>query len=240
MGVGRKLLDFVLDLVYPRACPVCDQPVPVGEGRICFKCREKIVYIGEKTCRKCGKSIEDDTQIFCRECTQHRHLYTEGLALYDYQSIASSIYRYKYENRRDYGKFYGEDLAKCFGEQIYKWNIDAIIPVPLYKRKERERGFNQAKIIALQLGEKLKIPVYCDYIKRVKDTKPLKKMDYIARQNNLKNAFHIPEDDVKLKRVLLVDDIYTTGSTIDAIAATLREHGIGEVYYVALSIGEGM
>lgn len=240
MGVTGKLLEFLLDLAFPRACPMCDRPVPVGEGRICVECRRKIVYIREPVCLKCGKKLVDEAQIMCSECEQRPHQYEQGMALYDYQSVVSAIFRYKYKNRRDYGKFFGEDLARHFGEQIRAWKIDAIIPVPLSAKREKERGYNQAKIIAKSLGESLDIPVYCDYIRRIRHTKPLKKMDYITRQNNLKNAFLIPEDDVKLKRVLLVDDIYTTGSTIDAISEELKMHGVRGVYFVTLSIGEGL
>ena len=84
------------------------------------------------------------------------------------------------------------------------------------------------------------IPVFPDYVVRQKNTAPLRGQNLYERQNNLKNAFLIPEDDVKLKRVLLVDDIYTTGSTIDAISEELKMHGVRGVYFVTLSIGEGL
>ena len=230
----------ILDIIYPRACPICDEPVPVGEGRICKDCRKKIIYIEEPTCRKCGRHIMDENEIFCEQCEKTKHIYDEGRALYDYSSMAKSIYRYKYLNRRDYGKFYGEDISRKLGEIINAWKADAIIPIPLHKKRKRERGFNQAEIIAKEMGKQLSIPVITNYCYREKNTEPLKKMDVIARQNNLKNAFNIHGNDVKLKRVILVDDIYTTGSTIDAVAKLLKEHGVGEVYYIALSIGEGM
>ncbi len=230
----------ILDLIYPRACPICDGIVPVGEGYICRDCAKKIVYINEPTCRKCGRSILDETEIYCEECKKYSHAYDEGAALYDYGSMAKSIYRYKYQNRRDYGKFYGWDAARKLEGQIKAWNPDAIIPIPIHSKRKQDRGFNQAEIIAKALGKELDIQVLTNLVKRVKNTEPLKKMDILTRQNNLKNAFNITSNDVKLKRVILVDDIYTTGSTIDAVASLLKQHGVGEVYYIALSIGEGV
>lgn len=230
----------ILDLIYPRACPVCDGIVPVGEGYICRDCAKKIVYIEEPVCRKCGKKLLDETEIFCEDCKKHQHFYDEGVALYDYGSMVKSIFRYKYQNRRDYGRFYGYDAARRFLEEFKIWKPEAVIPVPLHPKRKRERGFNQAEIIARELGKELKIPVLTNLVKRVKYTEPLKKMDRVTRQNNLKNAFIITDDVVKLKRVILVDDIYTTGSTIDAVASLLKQHGVGEVYYIALSIGEGV
>ena len=84
-GFGIK--DALVSMVFPRRCPVCDEPVPIGEGLICSQCRTKPQYIREPRCRRCGKQLAGGTTGYCRDCTRHRHVYVYGYALFDYQSL---------------------------------------------------------------------------------------------------------------------------------------------------------
>lgn len=240
MGNCRRIIEKVLDLLFPPRCPVCDQPVPVDEGLICRKCQPKMKYIKDPRCRKCGKQLGSEHDIFCQDCNRKSHDYQYGFALYDYQSVQNSIFRFKYQKRAEYSRYYGYDMCKNLWDEIKAMQADAIIPIPLHREREKIRGYNQAQEIARVISEIMDIPMYANLVKRVKNTVPQKKLDEFERQNNLKNAFHIQADDVKLKRVILVDDIYTTGSTIDAVSKELRRHGVGEIYFLTLSIGEGM
>ena len=106
--------------------------------------------------------------------------------------------------------------------------------------RERERGYNQSELLAKEMSRLLGIPVRSDIVKRVQKTVPQKELDELGRQNNLKKAFFIGTDVVKLKKVIVVDDVYTTGSTVDAVARELKEHGVGKVYFITLCIGEGI
>jgi ComF family protein len=101
------------------------------------------------------------------------------------------------------------------------------------------RGYNQAEKLAESIGRESGIPVYAGIVKRVKNTKPMKLLGVGERSANLKNAFIMAANDVKFNKVLLVDDIFTTGATIDAVADILMDAGVSYVYYVALSIGTG-
>ena len=230
----------MVNLVYPRRCPVCDDVVPIGEALICKECSPKIKYIKTPKCRKCGKQLYDDTVIFCKDCETKPHSYDYGYGLYDYKSMQKSIYRFKYSKRSEYAKYYAEDIYRNLGKEIAFMQADALIPVPLHKSRQRQRGYNQAEELAKELSKLIGIPCYSNVVKRVKNTVPQKELDEVERQNNLKRAFHISSDVVKLNKTIVVDDIYTTGSTIDAVARELRQHGVGNVYYLTLCIGEGM
>ena len=137
----------------------------------------------------------------------------------------------------------GVDLVEIFyllwgqGRQILAWKPDALIPVPLHKKRLEKRGYNQAALLAGQIGDRLRIPVLSDWIIREKNTAPLKQLDAAERQNNLKKAFKIRRDDVKLSTIVIIDDIYTTGSTVDEIAAECRKKGVHTVCFAALSAG---
>lgn len=227
-----------MDWLFPRRCPVCDRPTPGGE-RICPDCAEGLSYIQEPRCCKCGKHLTEEVE-YCFDCGQKSHLYVQGAAVYEYNSISHSLYRFKYKERTEYADFYGEDMARVLGDQVRSWEAQALIPVPLHKKKLRLRGYNQAEELAIALGKNLDLPCLSNAIYRQKITAPMKELDPLQRQINLKNAFIMGQIDVKLKRVIVVDDIYTTGSTVDAIAKVLLENGLEAVYYVALAIGTGM
>lgn len=230
---------FITDLVFPRRCPVCDRPLPPG-FIICPGCREKLLYIKAPRCYKCGRHIENTNIEYCPSCTTTRHVYDSGLALYDYTSINKTIYRYKYSGRAEYARFLGQEMARILGPIILGWKPDAIIPVPLHKSKMRIRGFNQAALLAKEVASALDIPYMDDLVIRCRNTTPMKELTASDRQINLKNAFLLRHNDVKLKCAVIVDDIYTTGSTIDAIASILKEAGVTKVFFIALSMGVGV
>ena len=233
-------MNLLIELLFPRRCPICDEPVDKVGQYICKKCQGVLRYVTTPYCMKCGKTLDDETKEYCMDCQNAEHFFRSGRALYEYEPIKTSIYRFKYEGRKEYAEFYGKELAKRFGNQIKKWKADALVPVPLYWEKEKKRGYNQALLVARALGKELNIPVNKEIIKRVRTTLPQKQLNSKERQNNLKNAFKIGKNDVKLNTVVVVDDIYTTGATMDAVAECLKRAGVGEVYCISLTIGRGM
>ena len=143
-------------------------------------------------------------------------------------------------NLGEYARFYAGDICRHLKDEIDTMGAQALIPVPLHASRERERGYNQSELLAKEMSRLLGIPVRSDIVKRVQKTVPQKELDELGRQNNLKKAFFIGTDVVKLKKVIVVDDVYTTGSTVDAVARELKEHGVGKVYFITLCIGEGI
>lgn len=228
------------DLLFPRRCPVCDRPVKPAGAYICTACAEKLRYVAQPACMKCGKALRDAQQEYCYDCAHKKHEYVRGVSLYQYGSIRSTVYRFKYGGRREYAEFLGKEMAERLGKQIREWKPDALIPVPLHPDRMRKRGYNQARLLAEEAGKRLGIPVKSDWIRRVKNTAPQKLLDGRERQNNLKKAFNIVQNDVKLNTIVIIDDIYTTGSTVDEMAKECRRHGVSRVYFAALSIGSGI
>lgn len=246
-GVGQKIYSFglaLLHVLYPKRCPICDEVVHVeflsDEYPICERCKREIEYVTEPMCKKCGKPLGNERQEYCGDCRKEKHSFTQGKALWAYKgAVKKSVYRLKYSNRREYGMAYGQELVRQYGEWIRKKQIQGIIPIPLHKKRKRQRGYNQAEVIAKEMGRLLQMPVYDDLLIRRVNTTPQKELNDKERKNNLKKAFKMCENNVQLEKVLLIDDIYTTGSTIDGAAAALLEAGVMEVYFVSVSIGRG-
>lgn len=235
--MNQKMKSF-LDILYPRRCPVCHEIVKKRGELICPPCRKEVRPIREPLCKKCGKPMSDPAQEYCGDCRAREHLYTRGLAVLPYKGkIKKSIYQMKFHNKREYIDFYGPYMAEILGDRILAWEAQALVPVPLHASKMRKRGFNQAELLARSVGEILGIPVLTDIVQRVRATRPQKELTWRERQNNLKGAFKISRYDVKLKKIILVDDIYTTGSTVDEIAGKLLGQGAEKVYFISLCIG---
>lgn len=235
-----NIYEGILQILFPRRCPVCDEIVtPFGE-KICLHCMPKLHYINPPRCLKCGKGIKEQEREFCHDCSERQHLYIRGRSLYEYRSAASGIYRLKYAGRQEYADFYGEEIALYLGDFIRQINPDGLIPIPMYPRKQRKRGYNQAEVLAKAVGREMGIPVYSNYLKRIKNTIPLKRLNPQERQNNLKKAFFMVRNDVKLKSVIVIDDIYTTGATIDEASSALTAGGVEQIYFITLACGAGL
>ena len=233
-------LRTLTDIFYPRRCPVCDRAVRPFGSLVCETCQSEFVRIRQPYCLKCGKELSAETEEYCSDCMHRRHLFDSGRALFAYKSVSDSIYRFKYKGRQEYGAFYAACMAADLGEWIARRRPDALIPVPVHAAKKRARGYDQAQVLALELGRRIHVPVETELVKRVRRTAPMKDLPLAERQNNLKRAFKICRNDVKLDTVIIIDDIYTTGSTIDAMSYELRRAGVKRIYFVTLAIGRGL
>ncbi len=230
--------EFFLDLLFPPRCVICDEVTDDKERGVCKACAGKIAYMKPPFCMKCGKKMNEDGE-YCKDCMRKEHRYIQGMALYDYAEMSGALYRFKYAGRSEYARFFGRELAKKGREWLAFIRPDALIPVPIHPSRKRARGYNQAELIARELSRHTKIPVNCNLVARTKKTLPQRELSERGRQNNLKKAFKILQNDVKLSTIVIVDDIYTTGSTIDAMAEVLSEIGVKKIYYMALAIGRG-
>ena len=231
-------METALDLLFPKRCPICDGIVGFRKGYVCPQCLGKIKPVNGPVCMKCGKPLSDEEE-YCLDCRKKKHLFCRGAAVFQYRSIAIAIYRFKYGGRQEYAFFFGKCMARRLGEQFKRWKADALVPVPIHSSRKRERGYNQAELLAREISAWTGIPVRCDLIARRKKTAPQKNLNDAQRQNNLKRAFKIIKNDVKLNTIVIIDDIYTTGSTIDTMTATLQEAGIKNIYFAVLAIGAG-
>ena len=237
------MLQRIFHILFPRRCPICDRVLAPGEDKICRQCRKHTEVITEPICKRCGKPIAKAGEEFCFDCSRKQVSYERGYAVWVYDKyMKKSIASFKYSGRKEYGRFYVEELVYHLGSRLEHLRLDAVMPVPLHKERLRFRGFNQAELLAEGIGKKMGVPVYTNLLLRVKNTKPQKGLNDKERHENLRHAFKVnsrgKEICPKLKRVLLVDDIYTTGATIDACAKALKKAGVSEVYFVCLCIGK--
>lgn len=233
-------MEEILGILYPRRCPVCDGiAAPRGE-LICTGCRERLSYIAEPTCKRCGKEILRKEQEYCGDCARVRHSYTAGKALFAYDEVMKkSVGAFKYKGRQEYSEWYGREMARVYGDQIRRWGAEALIPVPIHKSRYRERGYNQAALLVRSLAKYTGLPADEEALVRIKKTTAQKTLSTKERAKNLQDAFQLSKSVVQYKRIILVDDIYTTGSTADACAGVLREGGVEQVYLLCLCIGSG-
>lgn len=129
-------------------------------------------------------------------------------------------------------------MAFYGGEAVRRWRPQVLIPVPIHSSRLRRRGYNQASELAWELGRCLHLPVDERLVRRTEHTRPQKELSRRQRKENLQRAFALNKP-VTYTRVLLIDDIYTTGSTIDSIAVLLKRNGVEQVYFLSLCVGGG-
>ena len=230
--------EMAEELFFPNHCPICDRVQPRGR-RICPECSRIPRLVRSPVCRKCGKHLNEPAGGFCYDCLRNPREFDRGFALYEYSSVHDSISTFKNLGRPEYGEYYGEMMGNHFLGELTALKADALIPIPLHPEKMRKRGYNQAEILANAIGKVTGIPVVTDLLLRPKKTKVQKHLKREERRNNMKKAFHIPQNDVKLKTVILVDDIYTTGNTIGAAAAVCRNAGVESIFFITLATGRG-
>ena len=235
------------DLLYPPRCPLCGEILESGEGETHEKCYEKLPWVREPICKRCGKPMMSpggDVREFCQDCLRNYHRqkksFDQGRALWIYEGdIQKSVLDFKYKGMKTYADFYGSEVVRVWGGWIRRKNPDVLIPVPIHARKKRIRGFNQAELLAKVIGKKMDLTVRNDILCRNRWTEPQKSISGQERRHNLTKSIEIRNLPIGIRRVMLIDDIYTTGSTMEACGRILKENGVEEVDFLTLCIGLG-
>lgn len=226
-----------MGMLYPQTCYFCGK---ISMTSMCSKCTEQVEYIEEPRCKKCGKPIRYEESEFCHDCAEREFSYVQGRSIWLHKGpVRWSVYQFKYHNRRIFAEYYAEEWCRLYGDKLKEWAIDVIIPVPLHRKRRRKRGYNQAEILAVELGKRCGVPVNKNAVARVVNTRPQKELNDKARKKNLQQAFRVTRCWKQASNVLVIDDIYTTGNTIDFIARILKEKGARKVYFLTISIGQG-
>lgn len=208
-----EYMEALLELIYP--------PVTMED-----LCTEKIPFISDHSCIQCGRGLrmmEDGPK--CQECMGKEYHFHRAISVVKYEGeMKDLIYAFKYAHRTYVGRVMGwmmADKIKAEGMEI-----DLILPVPLYGDKEKERGFNQATILSKYISKKSKIPFNIDVLTRTRNTKVMHNLTKRERQENVTDAFKVLNNGVIInKNILLVDDILTTGSTVNECSKILLNFG---------------
>lgn len=234
----------MLTFLFPPVCPLCGKNLLEKNQTICKVCSKKKIFVKGPVCYSCGKPLDSTEKEFCQECKKHPKNFHRGIGLCVYQEpVKSSLAAIKYKNKREFAKYYIEETKKRKGRELKKLGVDVVVPVPLHKRKLRKRGFNQAEIFAEGVGKIIGCPVEKNLVKRTIYTRPQKNLNAKERKQNLMRAF---SGDFKVyqrvgcpKKILVVDDIYTTGATVQGVTNALLELGVREVYIFCIAVGNG-
>ncbi|WP_313339415.1 ComF family protein [Sedimentibacter sp.] len=236
----KEYVDSFLELIYPEknTCFVCDKyDEEIDQKYICCDCEKKIKKIVPPVCVKCSKPINyDKSTELCQECGGDERYFEISKSLYAYEGvIKNAIYNYKYYNKPYFYKLFGNLITDFINKENYL-NYDYIVSVPLHRSKLRKRGYNQSELLARHISNSLSIP-YIDALKRIKRTKKQSEKSKEERRKNLKDAFLIKASSDKIinRSVLLVDDIYTTGSTVNECSKALITYGVSKVYVITIA-----
>ena len=245
MEMGRELIG---SLLFPKRCPVCDEilePEEMKKG-IHSACESKLYPIHGAVCMHCGRPLgNQSSKEYCYDCVNKGHdrcsAIIQAKALFLYKgAIKKAMYRFKYSNKREYADFFAMTGIANYGWWLKRMGVEAIIPVPLFKGKKKKRGYNQAESFAKALSRYAQIPVNPNLVTRRINTTPQKGLSLNQRKINVEKAFQINKNVVNYKCVMVVDDIYTTGSTAEAVAEQLIKQGIHRVCLMTICIGEEM
>lgn len=232
------MIEKILNLIYPEKCPFCGAILERWEKGVCGKCRQTLPYIHEPRCMKCGKPIQSETEEFCYDCKKRNHIFDSGQSMWVHKPpVNQAVYAFKYHDRRCYGKIFAAEMVRELNSYLDFVSAEVLIPIPLYKKRYRNRGYNQAEILAREIGRLAHLPV-ADVLIRKKSTNPQKQLSDTQRKKNIEGAFALRQG-IEYKTVILIDDIYTTGSTLDEAAKVLKNAGVQRVYFLTISIGQG-
>lgn len=232
-----KLLKSVLDAVLPPRCLLCGK-VLSGENGLCGDCFAKINFISAPVCKKCGQPLPPDSHAaYCANCVGDNLLpfgMIRSRVKYD-EFSKPLIINFKFHDKTEYGDFLAHWLYSA-GRDIWQNSPDILMPVPLHPRRLLYRRYNQAAVLCRQLGKIANIPVDYDAMVRRIHTRPQVEFSGHERVKNIKGAFYVKKPErIKGRHVVLIDDVFTTGSTLKECAVCLLQAGAKSVDAVTVA-----
>jgi ComF family protein len=218
----------LFDLVFPPRCVSCER----SGTWLCPDCESRIELIQRPVCPICGQP--GDRAGLCHSCRQSPP-HIDGIRAVGYLEgpLRVAIHRFKYSNLRPLAAPLGQLLVAYL--QRNRLDVEAIVPVPLHSSRLRERGYNQSELLARELGKALGFPVLTESLLRVKSTAPQVGLSAPQRQENVRGAFECRDDRVTGQSILLIDDVCTTGATLESCSLALQQRGARHVWGLVLA-----
>lgn len=223
-NIFNNIFNGFLDSIFPKhiKCIFCGEELPeLNSYDTCDKCKKTLPLLKEKTCCiRCGAELEDDQLGVCFNCKKNNFdfLYARSVCSYT-GAVIPTMYKFKFGK----GKYLAEPLAYYMYEVLKElnWGIDIITYVPMFPKREKIRGYNQARELAIELSKVTNIPME-DVFEKIIDTHEQAKLNSQARRKNLKDAFKVINKNLKDKTILIIDDIFTTGTTTAELSRILK------------------
>ncbi len=229
--------DRLIRLLFPPRCLLCDRVVR-SFAAICCDCAEYAPLLHDQhLCKKCSRPIGEE-HFLCQDCLVHLRYFTASFAAATYEGdLRKALLRFKFHARPDMMRGFGRLILSRLGQEEFLPRFDFAIGVPMTKRRIKARGYNQSELLARMVAPHLHIPFVRNVIRKIRETAPQSALPYHERLTNLRGAFRVSQPElVKNKRILLVDDIFTTGATTNEVSKTLLRAGAKEVYVAVVAV----
>jgi len=236
-------------LLFPPVCLGCSTVIDVGVCddmfglHLCPKCKTQVSILEPPFCTRCSTPFKSKVSVshICWRCEQKPPYFDRLLSPFLYEGMMGSIIEgFKYGKTGRSGRVLGNMLGNFLMTQMHLDERMLLVPLPLHPKREKERGFNQTLILAKGVKEVVSLPFREDLVVRVKNTKSQTGLNFKERQENVKNAFVVTDKaQIKGKKILLVDDVATTGSTINECAKALKRAGAKEVIAIVIARARG-
>lgn len=242
----KYIKEGLLNLVFPLDCKICGKPIRESKGySICEDCFKTIELIDKPYCKKCNKPLlisvdlfRQEQNIFCVDCKKKKYSFEFARSVGRYDGVLKEcIHLFKYYGEKELAKPLGKLLIDYLTKnEEFRELIDLIIPVPLHKNDLRKRGFNQSVLLAKIIGNYFSIPVKEEVLIKKRLTPSQVNLSKKERDKNIFKAFFINESkEVKEKNILILDDIFTTGSTVEECAKELKKAGTKNIFVLTLA-----
>ena len=234
MASFKKIAEAAIGLIYPNVCQLCGaQRATSSEGFVCSRCWQQVRFIKPPYCKRCGLPFQGSltTTFECTNCREMKlHFRSARSAVSASGAVLEVLHRYKYKRALWFEPFLADLLIREALPELRQEKWDWIVPVPLHPAKKRQREFNQAERLATFLSAAAAIPMDTTLLKRVSWTETQTRLSREKRAENMRNAFRMRKrTKLNGERILLFDDVFTTGATTNACAQVLRAAGAGEI-----------
>ena len=232
-----QLLKHVFRLIFPSWCELCGY---ASEGAVCESCVSRLVRMDNPYCPRCSEKLDSGMSVppDCYHCRDERYYFDYAVAVYQMnEELRTLIHNFKYKRALYMGEFLGSRMQQAFLDErlsdldLSEWVVTS---VPLHFIRQRKRYFNQSEILAQHLAADLDIP-YAPLLERVVPTPHQARLSKRARAKNVEKAFEVKEHAKSFQKVIIVDDVFTTGATVNACAKELTEAGVEHVIVLCLA-----
>lgn len=238
----KHIMNVMLELVFPWSCIHCRRPLPVSSQalQLCPDCQTRLTANRPPFCRRCSRPLKASSLRVCPTCRKYRHHFDKAWGVLVYNTtMRRLLHLYKYGHKTGLTPFFTDRMENFIRQsRLPIFRADGIIPLPLAFARQRQRGYNQARLLANALSLRLQIPML-DCLERRRNTKNQARLSGKERWTNIKDAFKIKHRySYKNKKFFLVDDLLTTGATVSEAAKVLKAAGASKVYVLTLAVAQ--